>query len=330
MVDYFVKLYSAGFDPMWIFQAVMLGLLMVLFSQRSNTPKRRVRRALLASYCLMVFAFTVFDRESTGVYRYELIPFWSYRAMMFDEIILNYLMFLPIGYWLTALTKKRKAVVIAFFFTVTIEVLQLILQRGLFEFDDIIGNTFGAYLGYRLYFWPARIQFYHKFTRKKRLAHMRGWAQQIKPSIASVSENENCSMSEVGVVNGAVNSVGAMVDVDSGAKSSDEIANESTSEIANESTTTKPAPKFHYSRYGHRDYEEYLGHHGHQEHSSNHSHNVHHSSHSGHRHRSNHGHHERHEHRHHYKEYYRYEDEYNTLPNRIIRHGSHIRRIFSL
>lgn len=238
---------------MWIFHAVMLGMLMLLFSQRSNSPKRRVRRALLVSYCLLVFAFTVLDRETSASFRYELVPFWSYRAKMFDEIFLNYLMFLPIGYWMTAMTKNRKSLVFAFFFTVTIEVLQLVLRRGLFEFDDIIGNTFGAYLGYCLYFWPLRVQFYHKFTREKRLARQRMLAQQIKPSIAShKAANE---------LEGA------------------EVIKSAEPDPATETSKANIAPKIHYSGYGQSS------HHGHHSHHGSHGHHSHHEHHGHHEHR---------------------------------------------
>ena len=55
-------------------------------------------------------------------------------------------MFIPIGV-LTGLNWKWKGLLVAAGLSMGIEVLQLISQRGLCEFDDVIHNTVGAAIG---------------------------------------------------------------------------------------------------------------------------------------------------------------------------------------
>ena len=55
-------------------------------------------------------------------------------------------MFIPVGI-LTGLIWKWKGLLVAIGLSVGIEILQLISQRGLCEFDDVIHNTFGAFIG---------------------------------------------------------------------------------------------------------------------------------------------------------------------------------------
>ena len=58
-------------------------------------------------------------------------------------------MFTPIGV-LTGLIWKWKGLLVVAAFSVGIELLQLISQRGLCEFDDVIHNMIGALIGLML------------------------------------------------------------------------------------------------------------------------------------------------------------------------------------
>ena len=55
-------------------------------------------------------------------------------------------MFIPIGV-LTGLIWKWRGLLVTVGLSMGIEVLQLISQRGLCEFDDVIHNTVGAAIG---------------------------------------------------------------------------------------------------------------------------------------------------------------------------------------
>ena len=76
----------------------------------------------------------------------------SFSIREWRNIILNILMFVPLGFMMPLLFKKCKrwyiTYLIGFGATLFIEILQLISKRGIFELDDIINNTLGCIIGY--------------------------------------------------------------------------------------------------------------------------------------------------------------------------------------
>ena len=67
-------------------------------------------------------------------------------------------MLLPMGILLPVAVRDdvggklfRRVVLSGFFTSFTIEVMQLLLKRGLFEFDDMFHNTIGVAIGYWIY-----------------------------------------------------------------------------------------------------------------------------------------------------------------------------------
>jgi glycopeptide antibiotics resistance protein len=50
----------------------------------------------------------------------------------------------------------RRVILLGFFTSLTIEILQLVAKRGLFEFDDIFHNTLGVAIGY--WIWRKGVQ----------------------------------------------------------------------------------------------------------------------------------------------------------------------------
>ena len=58
---------------------------------------------------------------------------------------------MPFGFFLTAILQKpdwKKAAMMGFVFSAAIEVSQVLLDRGLGEFDDVLHNTWGSLMGY--------------------------------------------------------------------------------------------------------------------------------------------------------------------------------------
>ena len=104
--------------------------------------------------------------------------FWSYRKWIAgdtdlgQEIIANIAMFIPFGFLLSAVLPttpsfnggKKAAVVIstAIIFSLLIETLQLILMRGLFEWDGVFSNASGAIAGLLLYSLLSRFKYVPK------------------------------------------------------------------------------------------------------------------------------------------------------------------------
>ena len=97
---------------------------------------------------------TILFREVSENIRYSFIPFLSFTQLynkLLAEILLNVAMFVPIGY-LLGLAKKRMTFVIILkigcILSLTIEIIQLVSRRGVFNIDDIIHNTLGCAIGY--------------------------------------------------------------------------------------------------------------------------------------------------------------------------------------
>ena len=130
---------------LWWLWLIVVALVVWLIDGRRFTP-----RPLLAAYILFILMETVIGRKA-GALRMELVPFWSYSHLELRmEIILNYLFFIPLGLLLYLCFGKKyglRVVIAGFLLSTSIELIQLIFRIGLFEFDDIIGNTIGCFIG---------------------------------------------------------------------------------------------------------------------------------------------------------------------------------------
>jgi glycopeptide antibiotics resistance protein len=121
----------------------------ILGRQRFNTSI-----FALAAYGTFILFDTVVLRPFNPDVRIELTPLWSYTRgydleghSVVPQIIMNVIMYIPIG----IILRKRtgwKGVFIGVFFSCVVETVQLISKRGLFEFDDIFHNALGVLLGF--------------------------------------------------------------------------------------------------------------------------------------------------------------------------------------
>jgi glycopeptide antibiotics resistance protein len=126
--------------------------------ENSSEKKQRIIFAVfLVAYATFILFFTVWSRP-VQPQAPELELFWSYRQWFAGdqalgrEIILNICMFIPIGFFAAGLfSNVRKRILIAvlmgIILSALVEVLQLYLGRGLFEFDDIFNNAIGSAVG---------------------------------------------------------------------------------------------------------------------------------------------------------------------------------------
>ena len=119
---------------------------------------------LLLLYLIIVLGSTVFARMP-GERRYQLEVFWSWKkifhsvaqngsilqSQLLQENILNMVMLFPAGFLLSLVFARKikwyQSLLFGIVFSSVIELLQLFLCRGLFEFDDIIHNSFGCMIG---------------------------------------------------------------------------------------------------------------------------------------------------------------------------------------
>ncbi|MBW8683652.1 VanZ family protein [Chitinophaga rhizophila] len=85
----------------------------------------------------------------------QAVTYYRYWAFFLLNLLGNIIMFMPLGFLVDALSEgaanKIKVIAIAFFFSLSIELLQLVLMIGVYDADDVVLNTLGAYLGLVLY-----------------------------------------------------------------------------------------------------------------------------------------------------------------------------------
>lgn len=119
----------------------------------------------LMGLCYFLFFAENYGRElGQESYRYNLIPFreierfWRHRDVLgihsFYNLAGNILGFMPAGFFIPMLWKKRRGfwftLCVTFEMSFLVEILQLIFRVGSFDVDDLILNTLGGMLGYCL------------------------------------------------------------------------------------------------------------------------------------------------------------------------------------
>lgn len=151
---------------MWSMKEILIALLIlavtitsVLFLYRKKRIKasQAITIPILIAFLLIVLGSTVFGRIP-GVRSYELLPLWSYgeifrgNVSILKEVLLNFVLLMPVGVILVFVVDRRLSwkvgLIVGVFISSTIELLQLITCRGLFEFDDILHNSIGCMIGW--------------------------------------------------------------------------------------------------------------------------------------------------------------------------------------
>ena len=118
--------------------------------------------SFLLSYIFLMLCSTVIYRNKLDGYEIELMPFWNYprvfslfEPMEFWEVILNIILFIPVGFGFSAILYPhqtwKKVLICVTLLSLAIEVAQLVTQRGLCETNDLIHNTIGGMMGYYVY-----------------------------------------------------------------------------------------------------------------------------------------------------------------------------------
>ena len=123
---------------------------------------------LLMEYLILIISLSVLLRPIQTGKAFDLVPFWSYRAVLagkkqlLTEDIANVLVYVPIGLLLGCAfgqMKWWKVLAIGGGFSLMIEVLQFAFKRGFAEFDDVFHNVLGCSIGFGVYLvvgWMVR------------------------------------------------------------------------------------------------------------------------------------------------------------------------------
>lgn len=120
---------------------------------------------LLVEYLFLLLYLTVFVRNTQAGWTYNLSPFWSYQAIregrvdVLVQVVMNVLAFIPIGFLLGTFKglKWWQVLLIGLCFSILIELLQLVLKRGLTEIDDVVHNGVGCMIGYWVFIGSRKV-----------------------------------------------------------------------------------------------------------------------------------------------------------------------------
>lgn len=138
----------------------------ILLKQHKIVMVQAVSGLVLLVFLAIVFGSTVFTR-TPGVRQYQLEVFWSWKEILgigkcgrlgsitegglLQENLLNILLLFPAGILLPGVFNRKlkwwQGLLVGILLSSGIEFSQLLFCRGLFEFDDIIHNSFGCMLG---------------------------------------------------------------------------------------------------------------------------------------------------------------------------------------
>ena len=159
--------YSSLFDPgipdyifFLSFWAMSLIIAILLIVKKGIDIKRMVMGMLLVECIFIIYCSTVIYRETFSEPQYNFMPFWSYQAikdgddMYIVENFLNVILFIPVGFLACGFRRMNRwwrVALLGCIISCSIEGLQLWLQRGLCELDDVFHNALGAIVGYGLY-----------------------------------------------------------------------------------------------------------------------------------------------------------------------------------
>lgn len=149
-----------------VISLVFIGIVYLIFFRKllKDHIEFNIKRVsvfcMLFCYVVIVIGATIFIRP--GVYEHanlhlfsSYIEAWNnYSKVFWRNIILNILMFVPLGFLLPLFSDRFKkfywSLGLCLLFTIGIEVTQYITKRGIFEVDDIFNNFLGALIGYSL------------------------------------------------------------------------------------------------------------------------------------------------------------------------------------
>lgn len=104
--------------------------------------KKSLRVLIGCCYAVLILYITLFSRTS-GSERIFHGMFWELRGRMWHDIILNILLFFPLGF----LFASWKGLLFGVVLSVFIEIIQFAFALGYCELDDMLNNSIGVIIG---------------------------------------------------------------------------------------------------------------------------------------------------------------------------------------
>lgn len=141
--------------------AICLGLCMLILELFLKFPIRRIIKHLIlllfVIYIFFILYVTLYFHRSQH-YGFNFVPFSDIVQCLkskqyfdyFQFILANIMLFIPFGFLYPLIFHKKfkNTVSIGAASVICIETLQVVLQRGIFDINDILYNTVGICIGY--------------------------------------------------------------------------------------------------------------------------------------------------------------------------------------
>ena len=148
--------------------AALCVLFVLLFKHKKINVIQLVASLVFSAYVVFVLYYTVLGRYSQEEYTFQIYIYKSYKYLIEDfgphslrQVVMNIIMLIPFGFLMPIfINAKRKYLITllsAMAFILFIESMQLIMQCGTFEIDDVFNNFIGAVLGMLFYMLLNRI-----------------------------------------------------------------------------------------------------------------------------------------------------------------------------
>lgn len=169
--DYFCKClrhFGPKWSSNWSWSLAACGVVVLTLTYVVLRNRRSTKRALwldvcaqtcLWEYLAFIAIAIVFSRKTAAEARYEPRFLYSYfeffqgNRRFFWLTIFNVALFVPLGFFYSACERFRKvgawrAWLYPLAVSLTIETVQLVFRKGVFEWDDVFHNVIGFVLGY--------------------------------------------------------------------------------------------------------------------------------------------------------------------------------------
>lgn len=145
--------------PYYVYEGLLsvfcIGVVLLL-TWKGKKTWHDIVKLLLTEYVFLIYCSTVIFRDYNPSRGHFFTPFWSYsRQDLLAENIMNVIVFIPVGMLLFITQKKKMSLLKAWIIGIVsglvlsagIEILQYFFKKGYAEFDDILHNTLGCFIG---------------------------------------------------------------------------------------------------------------------------------------------------------------------------------------
>jgi len=96
---------------------------------------------------ILLLFFRVYHDNNINL---NILELFNFETTNLSQTVLNLILFIPIGYWLKHL-KISSVLLLSLLLITSIELLQFISHRGIFDVIDILINTIGIMIGYIIF-----------------------------------------------------------------------------------------------------------------------------------------------------------------------------------